>query len=70
MRCARGAAAATEISKTYDIYGGLPALQQYVDEIGQKRAGKSHCPQLDYRFTVVDSPEGEPAAGQIIKTVN
>lgn len=52
-----GRQAATEISKTYDIYDGLPALQNYVNEIGQKLARKSHRPQLDYHFTVVDSPE-------------
>lgn len=52
-----GRQAAAEISKTYDIYDGLPALQNYVDEIGQKLASKSHRPQLDYHFTVVDSPE-------------
>ncbi len=53
----KGRQAATEISKAYDIYDGLPALQNYVNEIGQKLARKSHRPQLDYHFTVVDSPE-------------
>ena len=52
-----GRQAATEISKAYDTYDGLPGLQNYVNEIGQKLARKSHRPQLDYHFTVVDSPE-------------
>ncbi|MEO8992220.1 MAG: M48 family metalloprotease [Nitrosospira sp.] len=53
----KGRQAATEISKIYEIYDGLPALQNYVDEIGQKLARESHRPHLGYHFTVVDSPE-------------
>ena len=51
-----GAANCFEIRKEYNTYDDLPALQNYVNEIGQKLAKKSHRPQLDYHFTVVDSP--------------
>ncbi|SFO18109.1 M48 family metalloprotease [Nitrosospira briensis] len=53
----KGQQAAVEIGKAYDVYDDLPALQAYVSEIGQKLAKKSHRPQLDYHFTVVDSPQ-------------
>lgn len=32
-------------------------LQAYVDEIGQKLAAVSHRPDIDYTFTVIDSPD-------------
>lgn len=32
-------------------------LQAYVNEVGQRLARQSHRPQLQWRFTVVDSPE-------------
>lgn len=53
----KGQQAAVEIGKTYEVYDDLPALQTYVDEIGQKLAKNSHRPQLAYHFIVVDSPE-------------
>jgi predicted Zn-dependent protease len=53
----KGQQAAIEIGKAYEVYDELPALQNYVDEIGQKLAKNSHRPQLGYHFTVVDSPE-------------
>ncbi|HVW65739.1 MAG TPA: M48 family metalloprotease [Nitrosospira sp.] len=53
----KGQQAAAEIGKTYEVYDDLPTLQDYVDEIGQKLAKNSHRPQLNYHFTVVDSPE-------------
>src|SRR5688500_13212218 len=53
----KGQQAAAEIGKAYDVYDDLPALQAYVNEIGQNLAKKSHRPQLDYHFTVVDSPQ-------------
>lgn len=53
----KGQQAAVEIGKVYEVYDDLPALQNYVNEIGQKLAKNSHRPQLDYHFTVVDSPE-------------
>lgn len=34
-----------------------PALQAYVDQIGQRLARLSHRPHLQWHFTVVDSPE-------------
>ncbi|MGR8920061.1 MAG: M48 family metalloprotease, partial [Gammaproteobacteria bacterium] len=34
-----------------------PALQQYVDAVGQKLAAVSHRPGLTYTFTALDSPE-------------
>lgn len=45
-----------EVRQQYGVYD-LPALQQYVDRVGQRLAAKSHRPQLSYHFTVVDSPE-------------
>ncbi|MDO8811822.1 MAG: M48 family metalloprotease [Gallionella sp.] len=44
------------ISKQYQVYESK-ALQDYVNGIGQKLAKKSHRPNLQYRFTVLDSPE-------------
>lgn len=54
MRTGRQADA--DIRKEYGVYAA-PALQNYVNEIGQKLAKKSHRPQLNYHFTVVDSPQ-------------
>ena len=51
-----GRQADVDIRKEYGVYD-LPALQNYVNEIGQKLAKKSHRPQLNYHFTVVDSPQ-------------
>ena len=34
-----------------------PALQHYVDSLGQELAAKSHRAHLDFTFTVLDSPE-------------
>jgi len=48
-----------EDPKVAQEYGGLygaPALQQYVDQIGQRLAAVSHRPQLQYSFRVIDSP--------------
>ena len=44
------------IRKEYGVYNS-PTLQSYVNEIGQKLAKKSHRPNLNYQFTVVDSPD-------------
>jgi predicted Zn-dependent protease len=52
----KGQQAAVEISKAYNPYDDLPTLQKYVNEIGQKLV-ESHRPELDYHFTVVDSPQ-------------
>ena len=53
----KGQQAAAEIHKAYNPYDDLPTLQKYVNEIGQKLARNSHRPELDYHFTVVDSPQ-------------
>ena len=45
-----------EIIATYGVYDD-PALQQYVDRIGQELAAKSHRAHLEYTFTVLDSPD-------------
>lgn len=34
-----------------------PELQAYVDRIGQKMAAVSHRPELEYVFTIIDSPD-------------
>ena len=44
------------ILKQYQIYQD-PALQEYVNEIGQRLAAKSHRPDLDFTFTLLDSPQ-------------
>lgn len=51
-----GRKADAEVRKEYGAYD-LPSLQRYVDEVGQKLAKTSHRSQLDYHFTVLDSPE-------------
>ena len=51
-----GAQAAQEVGKEYAQYN-LAGLQAYVNQVGQKLAAKSHRPQLQYTFTVVDSAE-------------
>ncbi len=40
-------------------YGALdnPALQAYVNDVGQRLAKQSHRPNLQWHFTVVDSPD-------------
>ncbi len=45
-----------EVRKEYGVYDN-PALQRYVNEVGQRLAQKSHRGSLEYHFTVVDSPE-------------
>jgi predicted Zn-dependent protease len=45
-----------KVRKEYGVYNN-PALQQYVNEIGQQLAKNSHRPGLQYSFLVVDSPE-------------
>ncbi|MEK7810337.1 MAG: M48 family metalloprotease, partial [Pseudomonadota bacterium] len=45
-----------DVRKQYKVYDH-PALQKYVNEIGQQVAKRSHRPNLQYRFTVLDSPE-------------
>lgn len=45
-----------QIKQQYKVYASK-ALQDYVNGIGQKLAKNSHRPNLEYHFTVVDSPE-------------
>ena len=45
-----------DVRKEYGVYDN-PALQRYVNEVGQRLAQKSHRGNLEYHFTVVDSPE-------------
>ena len=45
-----------EVRKEYGVYDNA-ALQRYVNEVGQRLAQKSHRSNLEYHFTVVDSPE-------------
>src|SRR5690242_13594011 len=45
-----------ETLREYSIYNDLE-LQNYVQYVGKKVAAKSHRANLDYTFTVVDSPE-------------
>lgn len=53
---AMGRQAAQEVAKAYRVYPD-PALQSYVQALGERLAATSHRPQLVYRFTVIDSPE-------------
>ena len=51
-----GQRADQDVKKQYSLYD-LKGLQAYVNSIGQKLARVSHRPNLEYRFTVLDSPE-------------
>lgn len=51
-----GAQAHKDVLKEYAALDH-PALQAYVDAVGQKLAKKSHRPDLQWHFTVVDSPD-------------
>ena len=44
-----------EIRREMGVYGD-PALQRYVNDIGQELARVSHRPNLPWTFTIVDSP--------------
>ena len=45
-----------EVHKEYGVYDN-PALQRYVNEVGQRLARQSHRSNLEFHFTVVDSPD-------------
>lgn len=45
-----------EVRQEYGVYD-MPALQKYVDRVGQRLARVSHRPGLTYHFVVVDSPD-------------
>jgi predicted Zn-dependent protease len=51
-----GRQADVDVRKQYKVYPD-PALQAYVDRVGQKLATHSHRNNLRYSFTVLDSPE-------------
>ncbi len=53
---ALGRASDAEVRKQYKVYDN-PALQSYVNRIGQELAARSHRPYLTYHFTVLDTPE-------------
>ncbi|MHB1438861.1 MAG: M48 family metalloprotease, partial [Thiobacillus sp.] len=51
-----GAQAHQDVLKEYAALDN-PALQGYVNEVGQRLAQQSHRPHLQWHFTVVDSPD-------------
>ncbi len=44
------------VKKQYKVYGSR-ALQDYVNNVGQRIAKHSHRPDLQYHFTVLDTPD-------------
>ena len=53
---AEGRKAHEEVLQEFGVYAS-PRLQAYVSELGQKLARQSHRQNLDWHFTVLDSPE-------------
>jgi predicted Zn-dependent protease len=53
---AEGQKAHQQVLKEYNVYPN-PAVQAYVNALGQKLAAQSHRKQLEWHFTVLDSPE-------------
>ena len=53
---AEGAKAHPQILAEFGEYND-PKLQAYVNEVGQRLAKASHRPELDWHFTVLDSPD-------------
>src|SRR3990167_7126929 len=53
---AEGAKAHAEVLKEYGAYNNA-AVQRYVTNLGQSLAAQSHRSQLQWHFTVLDSPE-------------
>lgn len=51
-----GKQAHQQILTEYSVYNDLE-LQNYVQYVGEKVALRSHRPQLNYQFTVLDSPD-------------
>jgi predicted Zn-dependent protease len=45
-----------QVKKQYRVYGSK-ALQDYVNYVGQRIARNSHRPNLQYHFTVLDTPD-------------
>jgi predicted Zn-dependent protease len=53
---AQGQESHEDVLKEYGAYNN-PAVQAYVNEVGQKLAKQSHRANLPWHFTVLDSPE-------------
>jgi predicted Zn-dependent protease len=53
---AEGAKAHQGVLQEYGAYAN-PAVQAYVNDLGQRLAAQSHRKQLQWHFTVLDSPE-------------
>ncbi|MDT3736968.1 MAG: M48 family metalloprotease [Denitratisoma sp.] len=53
---AEGRKAHEEVLQDYGVYAD-PRLQAYVNELGQRLAKQSHRKNLEWHFTVLDSPE-------------
>lgn len=53
---AEGRKAHEEVLQDYGVYAS-PRLQAYVNELGQRLAKQSHRKNLEWHFTVLDSPE-------------
>ena len=51
-----GRQADEQIKKQYKVYESK-AVQDYVNGVGQRLAKQSHRPDLQYRFTVLDTPD-------------
>jgi len=52
---AEGVKGHQEVLKEYGVYAN-PVVQAYVDKLGQKLAAQSHRANLQWHFTVLDSP--------------
>ena len=53
---AEGAKAHQQVLKEYSVYANKP-VQDYVNALGQRLAAQSHRTNLQWHFTVLDSPE-------------
>jgi predicted Zn-dependent protease len=53
---AQGQKAHQQVLKEYNVYNN-PAVQDYVNALGQRLAAQSHRANLQWHFTVLDSPE-------------
>lgn len=53
---AQGQKAHQQVLKEYSVYNN-PAVQSYVNALGQRLAAQSHRANLEWHFTVLDSPE-------------
>ena len=53
---AQGKQAHAQVMQEYGVYNN-PAVQAYVNDLGQRLAKQSHRANLEWHFTVLDSPE-------------